>query len=104
MHPVLKYTKGSVIVFTTGEYSDYRVTAFLVAIQDLDLPALAQQMTAGKYRGDDDADVNDFAGWLIANGHAMPVDHSLVHLGDYGWGDEFGIKLPDEPEETSDAS
>ena len=86
------------MVFTIGEYSDYRTSGFLVAIQDCDLPALAQKMANGKIPySDPGADPDNFPSWLIANGYAMPVEHSLIHLGDYGgWSDEFGVALSDE--------
>lgn len=38
----LQYPKGSIMVFTTGEYSDFGMAGFLVTIKDCDLPALAQ--------------------------------------------------------------
>lgn len=95
---VMFYPKGSVITFTSGEYSDFSVRGFVLTIQDCDLPKLAQKMANGKepYM-DQDADPDNFPAWLIANGYAMPVDHSQVHLGDYSrWSDAFGVTLKDE--------
>ena len=95
---VLKYPKGSVMVFTTGSYSDYGIRGFLVAIQDCDLPRLAQEMANGKdaYM-DDDARPDNFPSWLVAKGYALPIDHSEVHLGEYSdWANGFGVKLLEE--------
>lgn len=98
MPRVLRYPKGSVLQFTTGQYSDFRTCGLLVAVQNLDLPKLAQKMTAGKHRYDG-AEHEDFASWLVANGHAMPVDSSEVHLGEYGrWEIEFGVRYVDDDE------
>lgn len=90
---IMVYPPGSVMVFTHGEYSDYHIAGFLVAIQKCDLPALAQRMANGKIPYDDeDAIPANFASWLVAHGYAMPVDHSLIHVGDYGrWSSEFGV-------------
>ena len=92
----LFYKKGSVLQLTVGEYSDFRTCGLLVAIQDIDLPKLAQEMTDGKNSYDDGSEPGDFASWLIANGYAMPVDANEVHLGAYGrWEEEFGVQYVD---------
>lgn len=107
MADTLKYPKGSIIVMTTGAYSDYSITGFLVAVEDCDLPALAQafaaeeraRIKAGKgarsWRGKEDLD--DFPSWLVAKGHCMPVAYNSVHLGDYSdWEREFGVPETEE--------
>lgn len=95
---ILKFSAGQVIVFSQGEYSDYSIGGFLVATRALDLPALAQEMANGKNEhSDPDADPYNFPAWLIKNGYAMPIDHSVVHVGDYSrWAPEFGVILGDE--------
>jgi hypothetical protein len=99
MTDTLRYPKGSIMVMTTGEYSDFRVCGFLVAVQDCDLPALAQAFHAERMaeleaEGNadwDTPDPNDFPSWLVAKGHAMPVDAHEIHLGGYGeFEPEFG--------------
>lgn len=93
---LLKFGKGSVLQFTTGEYSDFRTCGLLVTTQAVDLPTLAQQMTAGKESYADGACASDFAAWLIANGYAMPVCETEIHLGSYGrWEPEFGVSYTD---------
>ena len=95
---ILIYPRGAIIVFTSGEYSDFGIVGLVVAIQDCNLPELAQKMANGKVQYvDSDADSDNFAAWLIANGYAMPVDHSTVHVGDYSdWNKNFGVKLKDD--------
>lgn len=96
----LKFPRGSVIVMTVGSYSDYRIAGLLVALVDCDLPALARDFAAEerarlKNAVSECCDVettSDFPAWLIAKGHCMQADHSLVHLGDVeDWEDEFGV-------------
>ena len=96
----LKFSRGAIIIFTSGCYSDFGLSGFLVAVKDCDLPALAkeyakQEKEAIKARkgGDwENASPDQFPSWLVANGHAMSVDASTVHLGDYSeWEPEFGV-------------
>ena len=90
----LKYPKGSIMVFTAGEYSDFHTAGFLVTVVDCDLPTLARAYarTCDEW----DARLDGFAGWLVANGHAMPVEASQIHLGTYGrWEPEFGVSAHD---------
>jgi excisionase family DNA binding protein len=58
MAKTLAYPKGSVIVFSSGRYSDYGLIAFVVAVADLDLPALAKE-----YVAEDAAKPEDKRGW-----------------------------------------
>lgn len=93
----LKYPPGSVLVMTTGEYSDFGVVGILVTMQECDLPALAKEYANGKPSYEPAGMPNNFPAWLISKGYAMPVDHSEVHLGDYGrWGDEFDVVPGDD--------
>ena len=90
--PILKFPRGTVIQFTTGAYSDFQTAGLIVAVEEIDLPALAGQMRAEfkpKHQWDN-CDRDEFAAWLIAKGFAMPVAVSEVHLGDYGWSEELG--------------
>lgn len=105
MIETLKFVRGSALIFTSGEYSDFGLSGVLVTIKDCDLPALAkeyvaQEWAAIKERGGDDWDKpgpDGFAGWLCANGHAMAAEAQCVHLGSYGeFGAEFGVS--DDPE------
>lgn len=97
MIDVLKYPRGTPLIFTKGEYSDYGLAGLLVTIKDCDLPSLAQAFVADArakvkdaYLADDDPRL--FASWLVANGHAMPMAAETVHLGQYGrFEDEFNV-------------
>lgn len=82
MSKPLQFKKGDVLVFTTGSYSDYQLLAFLVAIEPLDLPELGKEFVGA--RKTYTYGLDEFAGWLIAKGKALPCEHNSVHLGDYG--------------------
>ena len=100
MQPKREYQRGSVLVFSSGSYSDYGLVAFLVTIENTDLRALAAEFvreheieSAAKVAADPEsyadgwvprADPDDFPSWLVAKGHAMPVSFETIHLGDYG--------------------
>lgn len=89
MSDVLNYPTGSIMVFTYGAYSDYGITAFLVAIKPCNLPLLAKEFQKTRDEWDRE-DPDGFGSWLVAQGYAMPVDHSEVHVGEYGrWDAEF---------------
>lgn len=95
-----QYPKGTIINFTSGEYSDYGSHGIVVTIKDLDLPAIIQAYASGKDRYDSDADVSGLATHLVATGYAMPVDDEEVHLGTYGeFHSEFGVKYKEDDEE-----
>lgn len=95
----LKYERGTCLVFTTGEYSDFGMCGILVTIKECDLPALAQQYVkterakAIKAKAPwFDAELVNFPSWLVANGYAMPADAQTVHLGSYNkFEPEFGV-------------
>lgn len=101
MADTMKYSRGALIGFESGEYSDFRFDGMLVALQDIDLPALAQQYVkertaekaAGKLKDYERAnDYNEFMGWLVAQQYAAPISYSSVHLGSYTeFNTEFGI-------------
>lgn len=97
---LLKYPRGSVIEFSSGEYSDYRTVGIVVTLKDCDLPALAQAFAEQERaeiaaRGDTSwgrERLDGFPAWLIAHGYAMPVEAAAVHLGGYSeWEPEFGV-------------
>lgn len=95
MKEILKFPKGSIIVFTEGCYSDYGMCGYLVSMADLDLIELAAQFRK-EFVADketpwrDVAEPSDFPSWLVSQGLAMPVDYSIVHMGSYGdWSSEL---------------
>lgn len=97
--PILKFPVGTVLIFTSGEYLDFGLAGELVTIKDCDLKALAQECQ-NFYEAKESEDRfvfgsahNNFASWLVANGHAMPLDCTTVHIGDYSeWDEELEVK------------
>lgn len=104
----LIYPRGTCLVFTTGEYSDFGLRGILVTIQDCDLPKLAQIYAVKERRKAIKAktawfnlEITDFPSWLVSEGYAMPADAQTVHLGSYGrFENEFGVadRMYDLPE------
>lgn len=97
MTGILIYPRGSVLVFTSGEYSDFSMRGHIIAATDLDLPLLARQFALEERAmvaketilGEDMA---DFSGWLVSRGLALPLEISVVHLGSYpDWEPEFCV-------------
>lgn len=86
---VLCYPAGSVLVFTSGEYSSYGMTAVVATVVNCDLPELAKKFQAEGDEGREKKCVDDFVSWLVANGHVIPVSYSEVHLGEYHFRPEF---------------
>lgn len=94
----LEFPRGSVITFTTGEYSDFSVIAYVKTLKFCDLVHLANKfVSAERAAGNDKCGFgvppNGFPSWLIANGYVMSCDTTEIHLGDStGWKSEFGIE------------
>jgi hypothetical protein len=104
----LKYPRGTCLVFTTGEYSDYGLRGILVTIKECDLPALAQLFAQAEKEkaikeklGWFNLNIGDFPSWLVANGYAMPADAETVHLGNYNKF-EYEFDVPDSVYEIDD--
>lgn len=92
MEANLKVTKGEVIVFTEGQYSDFGLDAFLVFIKDCNLAEKAQHYFNGKDRYGDE-DMSNFSALLIADEYAVPVRYRELHLGSYSdFNADFGVK------------
>jgi hypothetical protein len=112
MAEVLQFPRGAVILLTSGSYSDAQTNGLLVLLQDCSLPALAQRFAeeerARLKANPDDSRLwdcespEDFGGWLIAQGIAMPVDYTEVHTHEgLSWEREFNVPEYDEEEEAS---
>lgn len=80
MSKILFFPKGSLVYFTTGEYSDYLVHGVFQTLVDCDLPALAKQYI----ENDKEAKPDDFPSWLVSKQYVDPVDATEVWLGSYG--------------------
>jgi hypothetical protein len=83
---------GTLIVFSTGEYSDYGYQGHFLALQDVDadkmreLGAQAEAMDKDE-SGDRKYEIEPneaFIGMLIRQGFIMIVDVKEIHIGSYG--------------------
>ena len=81
----LKISKGEVVVLTEGEYSDYGICGYFVAIKDFDMAEQAQLFVK-----ESKLSVSDFQAFLIGKELTIPVAHREIHLGNYSkFDDEF---------------
>lgn len=88
MSRVVDYPKGTILEFTSGEYSDFRTDGVVVTLRRCQLlplqDAFKAEWKAEKPREDwDNPGTDDFIAWLVANQHVAPVQCSPVHLGSY---------------------
>ncbi len=98
MEQNLKFKAGEVVVLTSGQYSDYGLTGFVVAIADFDMSdeailyALDSRSKYDDY-GFDKFDYDEFVAWLIKKELVIPVKYREIHLGSY---DDFSndFKIP----------
>ena len=84
--PDYHFSRGSILVFSTGEYSDYGIVGFLVAVKNLNLKKLVKQYQL-EFVPVNDWDIarpEDFPSWLVSKELAMPIDNSKIRLGNYG--------------------
>ena len=80
---------GSLICVDRGEYSDYRVLGFFVALRDFDpmielaehLKATPEQAEYYQFEGD------KYLAHLISKGLLLEIDYSTLYLGDYAQSD-----------------
>jgi hypothetical protein len=96
----LKFSKGEVIVFTEGEYSDYGIVGFAVALQDFDMGEQAReyvQETGRSEYGDyfKQSPGLSFIPWLVIKQLIMPEEYRDIHIGSYGrFNSDFGVAKP----------
>lgn len=103
---ILSYKAGSVLLFSQGEYSDFSVCGEVVIIKDCELPELVRTYEQQWYDKSEEwerqwnsPEKDGLAGWMIANGWAMPLEASIVHLGNYSsFAPEFDIPNRSEEE------
>jgi len=78
-----KINKGTVVVFTSGEYSDYEINGVFVAIQDITeehyAEAASEELKKEKYRQDHYAVLVN----LVKMGLLVDVESVEVYLGAY---------------------
>ena len=98
MSDTMIYPPGTAVMFETGEYSDYGVSAVLITLKELDLKAAAQrfQDTVVNLIEWGGIDHDAFIAWLVTEGYAMAADVNRLHVGSYGrWATELEVKLPE---------
>jgi hypothetical protein len=81
---------GSVVAFSSGEYSDYRVGSFARLLKPLNAEVWEQMSEACTAPPDYDKngiprfDEYKAVPWLLANGYIEEIDCTELHLCDYG--------------------
>jgi hypothetical protein len=79
-----KINKGTVVVFTSGEYSDFSINGVFVAIQDITkehyAEAATEELKKGMYRQDEYTVLAN----LVKMGLLVDVESVQVYLGAYG--------------------
>lgn len=84
-----KISAGEVIVLTTGEYSSFKIAAYMVAHIDFDMAQAVGEFRA-QWTGDEDQDQDSaFMAWLVTTERMVPVAHREMHISSYGELDEF---------------
>lgn len=85
-----KIKSGNLITFTQGEYSDYGIMDYVVALGDFDLSEQKIQfLDYIEKTQDDEDDINQhqFISWLIQQGHVESINNNVreIHLGSYSF-------------------
>ena len=92
----LKVKKGEIILFSSGQYSDYSYCGEIIFIKDCDLVDFVQKNFIGKNRFEGYCET-DLASCLVANEYALPLQSREIHLGAYGcFDDDFGIETDED--------
>jgi hypothetical protein len=80
-----KISAGEVIVLTSGEYSDYGITGYIVSLIDFDMGEAVDTFKQSISSDDYDYDTHSkFIAWLVATEKVVPVEHREIHIGSYG--------------------
>lgn len=80
------FDTGTIVLFSSGEYSDRGLCGEVKLLRSCDFRALAQEYK-DQYTPEDDWDDPepiDFVAWLVRNQHVEQIDCSSLHLGSYG--------------------
>lgn len=89
---------GRLICVDEGEYSDYGVKGFFVALRDFEpMKELAEYLAANPtdskgYGFKDDA----FLASLIAKGYLLEIEYDTIYLGTYGHAKDVAFHLAPE--------
>jgi hypothetical protein len=94
--------KGTLIAFTHGEYSDYRLLTIAKAKQDLDIMALREIYLEAhpNNKGEYNFKRFQFLNWLTQQRLIKELDYCEWLLGTYGEGD-FDLTCIDEKDATA---
>lgn len=77
--------QGELLALSRGEYSDYSVDGFFLALQDFDIAAIGKAFTAAN--GDEYGyceSSSSFPSYLVSQGLVLPITHREIHCGSYG--------------------
>jgi len=99
--PTHIYEPGTIIQFTSGEYSDFGPCGLIVTTTRIDLKEQILKL-AEEQAADLDSysyDSSELVSFLIKHSLAVPVDFTEIHLGNYGeFSSNFGVNIPPFPE------
>jgi hypothetical protein len=81
MTDILKYPRGTIVLFEEGEYSDFGYCGQVVTLQELDLQAEVAAWNERYPEHSWDRGPSDFVSDLIARQIVAPLDCQTVHIG-----------------------
>lgn len=92
MSDELRYPKGTIVLFSEGQYSDFGYCGQVVTLCDLDLRAEVNSWRIALGKDEDGNWIADnydhgpdvFVAHLIASQVCAPLECSTVHIGSYG--------------------
>lgn len=76
--------KDSILLITTGDYSDYYVQGLFKVIKEINkITVVSEFNEACPAVGRDDRQ-SKFLAWLAASGYVEDIEHEEWHIGSYG--------------------
>jgi hypothetical protein len=95
MEENLIVSKGEIIVLTSGEYSEYGIEGFAVALEDFDMGEKAREYDKETGPHQYYSQLNGFIPWLITKQLVKPEEYREIHLGSSGmFSDDFRVPRP----------
>lgn len=86
-----KISRGEVIVFTSGCYSNFGIRGYAIALKDFDMREV-RSLIVKRNEGKDRYGSYEFMGWLVSHEYVLPIEHREYHLGDYELFDTMEIE------------
>ena len=82
----MKIQQGKLLAIESGEYSDFNVKGFFVALKDFDM---REEISAyldehPEQRDEYCADQYAFLAWMLRRGNWLEIDHVQCYIGSYG--------------------